>query len=107
MEAELPLRPLSLAALETLLAALDPRLDGFGEGPSCLDDALAFLARLANGASEQGADGGETENERMAEWIETWRAAGGNRQTLRLLVQSLIAERRGTPAEDQPPQSSS
>lgn len=29
-----PLKPLSLAAMEILLAALDPRLEGFGQGPS-------------------------------------------------------------------------
>ena len=41
-----PLPHLSTADLETLLAALDPRLEGFGEGENCLDDASAFLARL-------------------------------------------------------------
>ncbi|MFM1800446.1 MAG: hypothetical protein RLZZ117_2724 [Cyanobacteriota bacterium] len=84
------LQPLSLVDLETLLAALDPRLDGFGSGPSCLDDARAFLARLANGTS---AEAPVANLEAMEEWIETWRAAGGNRQTLRLMVLTLLRER--------------
>jgi hypothetical protein len=87
------LRPLPLEDLETLLAALDPRLEGFGAGPSCLDDARAFLARLASGASTGGEEGSTTTIAAMEEWIETWRAAGGNRQTLRILVQTLMAER--------------
>ncbi|MFM7236431.1 MAG: hypothetical protein ACKOYK_06645 [Cyanobium sp.] len=87
-----PLGPLSLAALETLLAALDPRLDGFGEGPSCLDDARAYLNRLA-GSPGHGEEGGAMDTTTMVVWIESWRAAGGNRQTLRLMVQTLIAER--------------
>lgn len=89
-----PLKPLSLTAMETLLAALDPRLDGFGAGPSCLDDALAYLRRLAIGTEEE-AGNADTETQTMAEWIETWRAAGGNRQTLRLMVQTLMKERMG------------
>ena len=97
------LQPLSLGDLETLLAALDPRLDGFGSGPSCLDDARAFLARLAGSTS--GASGAETPEanvEAMEDWIETWRSAGGNRQTLRLMVQTLLAERlaRGPMGDD-------
>jgi hypothetical protein len=86
--AESVLKPLSLVDLETLLAALDPRLEGFGEGPSCLDDALAFLARLAG-----GTNGAATPTAAMEEWIEIWRSAGGNRQTLRLMVQTVMAER--------------
>jgi hypothetical protein len=86
------LRPLSIVDLETLLAALDPRLDGFGAGPSCLDDARAFLARLASGGGEEGA---RVDLDAMEEWIETWRSAGGNRQTLRLMVQTLLVERLG------------
>jgi len=89
------LRPLSLTAMETLLAALDPRLDGFGAGPSCLDDALAYLSRLARGTEEEGEGNAASETQTMAEWIETWRAAGGNRQTLRLMVQTLMRERMG------------
>lgn len=96
-----PLKPLSLAAMELLLAALDPRLEGFGEGPSCLDDARAFLARLTSGSGQQGGDGQPTDTETMEQWIEIWRSAGGNRQTLRLLVQALIAERLRTPADQQ------
>jgi hypothetical protein len=86
---------LSLPAMETLLAALDPRLDGFGEGPSCLDDARAYLSRLAAGTEDEGEGASSAETETLAEWIETWRAAGGNRQTLRLMVQTLMAERVG------------
>jgi hypothetical protein len=93
-----PLRPLSLTAMETLLAALDPRLDGFGAGPSCLDDALAYLSRLARG-TEEGEGNTASETQTMAEWIETWRAAGGNRQTLRLMVQTLMRERMGPPSD--------
>jgi hypothetical protein len=33
--------------------------------------------------------------EAMEEWIEIWRSAGGNRQTLRLMVRTLMAERLG------------
>ncbi len=87
------LRPLSLVDLETLLAALDPRLDGFGSGPSCLDDARAFLARLAGGTSRGASEEPAADLEAMEDWIETWRSAGGNRQTLRLMVQTLLAER--------------
>lgn len=82
---------LSAAGLETLQASLDPRLDGFGEGPSCLDDALAYLNRLAS--STGNGEGSETETAAMLQWIEVWRSAGGNRQTLRLMVQTLLAER--------------
>ncbi|MEB3318058.1 MAG: hypothetical protein VKO39_07960 [Cyanobacteriota bacterium] len=89
------LKPLSLVDLETLLAALDPRLEGFGSGPSCLDDARAFLARLASGSNGDGGDGPLADPEAMEEWIEIWRSAGGNRQTLRLLVQTVMAERLG------------
>lgn len=81
------LPPLSLTAMETLLASLDPLLDGFGEGPSCLDDARAYLDRLASGGDGLG------ETATLVEWIERWRAADGNRQTLRLMVQTLIRER--------------
>lgn len=91
------LKPLSLAAMETLLAALDPRLDGFGAGPSCLDDALAYLSRLARSTEEEAEGNAASESQTMAEWIETWRAAGGNRPTLRLMVQTLMRERMGPP----------
>ncbi|MFM7170527.1 MAG: hypothetical protein ACKOPT_08790 [Cyanobium sp.] len=82
---------LSTTGLETLLASLDPLLDGFGAGPSCLDDALAYLNRLA--ASAGDGDSGKAETGAMVEWIEIWRSAGGNRATLRLMVQSVLAER--------------
>lgn len=82
---------LSATGLETLLASLDQRLDGFGAGPSCLDDALAYLNRLASSAGD--GDSGQTETGAMVEWIEMWRRAGGNRATLRLMVQIVLAER--------------
>lgn len=77
--------PLSDAELETLLAALDPLLDGFGDGDSCLDDARAFVARLGIGAESQA---------RLLEWLERWRVAGGTRRTLRLMVNTWLAHRR-------------
>ena len=101
-----PLPALAIAELEVLLAALDPRLDGFGEGESCLDDAVAYLARLgitpAQSPAKAGmaADGAPAEGEPPAEeaqppllrWIEGWRAAGGDRRTLRLMVATLLAQ---------------
>lgn len=83
-----PLPTLSTTELETLMAALDPLLDGFGEGGSCLDDASAYLARLGIQAEGDTAATGA----RMLQWIESWRAAGGNRQTLRLMVSTLLAQ---------------
>ena len=84
-----PLPALSNADLETLHAALDPLLAGFGEGESCLDDASAFLARLGIAT--------ESDPEELApplmQWLESWRQAGGTRQTLRLMVSTLLAER--------------
>lgn len=104
MDADAPMPTLSLAGLETLLAALDPLLDGFGAGPSCLDDALAFLARLASGGTAENGEDHALETGVMMEWIERWRAAGGNRETLRLLVRTVMAERGGpASAEDAPP----
>jgi hypothetical protein len=85
-----PLPALSTAELETLLAALDPLLDGFGEGDSCLDDASAYLARLGIQTD------GEASPSPLIEWIDIWRAAGGNRQTLRLMVSTVLAHRRET-----------
>lgn len=84
-----PLPELSTAELETLLAALDPLLDGFGEGGSCLDDASAFLERLGIGPSD-----GEGTTSPLLQWLESWRAAGGNRATLRLMVQTLLTGRQ-------------
>lgn len=77
-----PLPELSVEELETLLAALDPLLDGFGDGGSCLDDASAFLARLGLQALAP-----------QLLWLERWREAGGNRETLRLMVRTLLAQR--------------
>jgi len=88
-----PLPGLSATGLETLLASLDPRLDGFGEGPSCLDDALAYLNRLAGSTGERDPSETESETAAMVQWIEIWRGAGGNRPTLRLMVQTVLAER--------------
>lgn len=83
-----PLPPLSRDELETLLAALDPLLDGFGAGASCLDDAWAFLARL--GMVSDAGSAVEPESP-LSVWLARWREAGGNRQTLRLLVATLLA----------------
>jgi hypothetical protein len=82
-----PLPLLSSAELETLLAALDPVLDGFAAGGSCLDDASAYLDRLGVPCQE-----GQASSPLLA-WIEAWRGAGGNRETLRLMVRTLIADR--------------
>ncbi len=90
-----PLPELSTAELETLLAALDPLLDGFGEGGSCLDDASAFLERL--GIGQQADDGGTPSP--LLQWLESWRAAGGNRTTLRLMVQTLLTGRQEEPPD--------
>lgn len=107
-----PLPSLSTAELETLLTALDPLLDGFGEGGSCLDDASAYLARLGIGAGECEGEGEEEKNggSPLLLWIERWREAGGNRQTLRLMVSTLLAQRQisaqgGPPPEGNPAES--
>jgi hypothetical protein len=81
-----PLPALSHDDLETLQAALDPLLDGFGASGSCLDDALAYLERL--GVKNNGVEPGCSA---LPLWIERWREAGGNRQTLRLMVATLLA----------------
>ena len=86
-----PLPVLSTVELETLLAALDPLLDGFGDGASCLDDARAVLHRLGEGPE---AEGTELEGPPLLRWLDAWRDAGGNRSTLRLMVATLLAERR-------------
>ena len=105
------LPPLSRQQLETLLAALDPRLDGFGKGSSCLDDAAAFLARLSaepgagNGAGTGSGTAGNgtgkgNESAPLQVWLEAWRSAGGTRQTLSLMVGLLLAqsgEQQGAP----------
>lgn len=84
-----PLPTLTTAELETLLSSLDPLLDGFGEGDSCLDDASAYLARLGIQSCDQNA-GNEPA---LMGWIRNWREAGGNRQTLRLMVSTILSER--------------
>jgi hypothetical protein len=86
-----PLPVLSTVELETLLAALDPLLDGFGDGASCLDDARAFLHRLGEGPETEGA---EPTGQPLLRWLDAWRDAGGNRATLRLTVVTLLEERR-------------
>jgi hypothetical protein len=87
-----PLPELSVEELETLWDALDPVLDGFGSGASCLDDASAFLARLGIQAQRQG-ETETTPESPLLQWLERWRAAGGNRETLRLVVRTLLARR--------------
>jgi len=77
------LPPLSRAQLETLLAALDPLLEGFGGGGSDLDDARAYLRRLGDGAA-----GDPTEP--LLVWLDRWGEAGGDRRTLRLMVSTLM-----------------
>jgi len=95
-----PLPPLTAAEIEALVAALDPLLDGFGEGESCLDDAAAYLSRLGlTGSTGGSAAPGKTEASTPADpgssaltiWLERWRQEGGNRQTLRLLLSTLQA----------------
>ncbi len=95
-----PLPSLSSSDLETLLAALDPRLDGFGAGDSCLDDASAFLERLAGSEEVEATPAGDstTTASLPQQWIAIWRDAGGNRQTLALCVATLLAERGHTSA---------
>jgi len=85
-----PLLPaLNASQLEILQQALDPRLDGFGQGESCLDDASAFVARL-------GLNDGHTEGDRAAllQWLTTWRETGGTRATLSLAVEALLGQLR-------------
>ena len=93
------------AELETLLAALDPLLDGFGDGASCLYDAMAFLARLgvAPAAGHDGPDAADqvSGTSPLLEWIERWRAAGGNRRTMRLMVKTLLALTSEAPSPEQ------
>lgn len=84
---------MSVDELETLLAALDPRLDGFGDGGSCLDDASAFLARLGIQPPPAAPEQAAAPPVPLLQWLERWRAAGGNRETLRLMVRTLLAQR--------------
>jgi hypothetical protein len=78
-----PLPPLSRGQLETLLAALDPLLDGFGCGSCDLDDARAYLRRL-------GEDGAGEPLEPILVWLDRWGEAGGNRRTLHVMVSTLM-----------------
>jgi phosphatidylserine/phosphatidylglycerophosphate/cardiolipin synthase-like enzyme len=80
---------LSMAQLEILLQALDPRLDGFGEGQSCFDDAGAFLARLGFNDGH-----GESDLSALLQWLSAWRSAGGTRTTLALAVEALLSQQR-------------
>lgn len=89
---DLSLPVLSASQLEILQQALDPRLDGFGQGDSCLDDASAFLARLA--LSEGGESGNHKE---LVKWLNTWKEKGGNRATLLLAVEALLGQMQKQP----------
>lgn len=82
---------LSNGQLETLLAALDPRLEGFGSGGSELDDAAAYLARLGLAGDE--AQGGDSP---LITWLSTWSATGANRESLALAVSTLLADRQAS-----------
>jgi hypothetical protein len=105
-----PLPALGIAELEILMAALDPCLDGFGAGTSCLDDAVAYLARLgippsdvcaapvADTMAETPEGGGPGELHPLIRWIEGWRSAGGDRRTLRLMVATLLAQQERSEA---------
>lgn len=75
--------------MEILQEALDPRLDGFGEGQSCLDDAGAFLARLGLKDGQ-----GESDLSALLQWLDAWRSAGGTRLTLSLAVEALLSQQR-------------
>jgi phosphatidylserine/phosphatidylglycerophosphate/cardiolipin synthase-like enzyme len=80
---------LNASQLEILQQALDPRLDGFGQGESCLDDASAFVARL-------GLNDGHNENDlaTLLQWLNTWRETGGTRATLLIAVEALLTQVR-------------
>lgn len=79
------LPPLTATQLETLLAALDPQLAGFGGGTSWLADARAYLDRLGDEAEPA-----------LVVWLEAWEQADGNRQTLQLAASALL-ERINSP----------
>jgi hypothetical protein len=78
------LPPLDAAQLETLLAALDPQLEGFGGGDSWLADARAYLARL------RGDDGPDGPHTALQVWLDAWQQVEGNRQTLQLAITALL-----------------
>lgn len=75
------LPPLNAAQLETLLAALDPQLAGFGGGNSWVADARAYLHRL-----------GDEADPTLVVWLEAWEQAEGNRQTLHLAATALLEQ---------------
>lgn len=77
------LPPLSAAQLETLLACLDPQLQGFGGMDGWLADARAYLERLGG----EGAPDPSLAS--LHVWLDAWGQADGNRETLRLAVQVL------------------
>jgi len=84
---------LSIAELETLLAALDPHRDDShcgdpGALAADLADPPAFLARigLATGPGSLGA------------WLEQWRASGGGKEALLLSIEALLDQRRSDAA---------
>ena len=52
-----------------------------------MDDASAYLVRLG----EQIEDISQDELAALMEWINIWRATGGNRNTLRLMVKTLLS----------------
>ena len=82
---------LSNGQLETLLAALDPRLEGFGQGGSELDDAAAYIARLG-----LAGDDGEGPESPLITWLSLWTATGANRESLALAVATLLADRQSS-----------
>ncbi|MEY3768124.1 MAG: hypothetical protein RLZZ11_1194 [Cyanobacteriota bacterium] len=82
---------LSNGQLETLLAALDPRLEGFGSGGSELDDAAAYIARLGL-AGDEGPAGPSP----LISWLSAWSATGANRESLALAVATLLADRQAS-----------
>lgn len=82
---------LSHGQLETLLAALDPRLEGFGSGGCGLDDAAAYIARLGL-AGDEGPAGPSP----LITWLQAWSEIGANRESLALAVSTLLADRQAS-----------
>lgn len=79
------LPPLSSSQLETLLAALDPQLEGFGGANCWVVDARSYLSRLSvDGVNDQA----------LGVWLDAWEQAGGNRETLRLALHALLYQRQ-------------
>ena len=79
------LPPLSPSQLETLLASLDPQLEGFGGADCWVMDARTYLSRLAEGGDPDPA---------LAVWLDAWDQARGNRETLRLALTALVHQRQ-------------